>query len=177
MRLFTAIPFPQELKDLARDFFHGRLPVAYVNTDNLHITLNFIGEVEDSRLDQAKEVCRGAVDGRKGFPLEFMSVVKFHQQLHLTVAENPELSLLQRDLEAALGKAGFRFQERQYYPHVKLANLHMDKVMSKHRIENISRGELEKLSFHADRVALFSSKLLMHHAQHVVEEEYILANQ
>lgn len=175
MRLFTAIAFPEDRKSAAGDFFRGRLPVAYVNTANLHVTLNFLGEIEDEKLGLVKRICREAVQGNRRFALEFAGVVKFHQQLHMTIKPNKDLERLQFHLENYLRQAGFIFLERAYYPHVKLANMHMDKVMNhKHRIENLTPEDLSPLNFFAEEVSLFESKLLMHHAHHTALEGYKL---
>ena len=60
MRLFTAIPFPEEIKTKVSQLMRGRLPVPDINTANLHITLNFFGELETSEEDRLKR----SVDGR-----------------------------------------------------------------------------------------------------------------
>lgn len=175
MRLFTAIPFPEEKKDLAGRLFRGRLPVAYVNTENLHITLNFLGEVEDVDIATLKRVCGETLLDKPKVSIEFDRIVKFHQQLHLTLKHNQPLCFMQERLERNLFAAGFRFPDRQYYPHVKLANMHMDKVMNpQHRLDNFSQEEIKSLDFLAEKAALFESKLLMHHAKHTLIEEYQL---
>jgi len=167
MRIFTAISLPKEIKDRATQIFQGRLPVPYINTTNLHITLNFFGELIDDEQKKVKEIFSQAVIEAKPFEIQFDKLVKFHQQIHMTLKPNPALGKLQSQLEVLFHDSGFLFQDRIYYPHVKLSNLHMDKVMFKDRkIEDFPNEELRQLSFMADRVVLYESKLLLHHAHH-----------
>lgn len=176
MRLFTAIPLPKETKDQIFELTRNRLPVPYVNTTNLHITLNFFGELTDAEIEKVRQIFLETAKNQKSFLVEFDAVKKFHQQIHMTVRPNPELSELQSKFEKAFAVSGFQFQDRNYYPHVKLANLHMDKVMhSERKMENFPNELLEDLKFTADKVALFESKLLLHHAKHTLLLEQRLA--
>ncbi|MBI4049302.1 MAG: RNA 2',3'-cyclic phosphodiesterase [Candidatus Doudnabacteria bacterium] len=167
MRIFTAIPLPEEKRKLAGEIFRGRLPVAYVNTANLHITLNFFGELGDDEVEKVKKIFSEAVHGQKSFDIEFDKIIKFHQQIHMTVKPNKPLNRIQSELEQKFQETGFNFQDRAYYPHVKLANLHMDHVMNPERkLENFPNTELKQLNFIASKVVLYESKLLLHHAHH-----------
>jgi 2'-5' RNA ligase len=168
MRLFTAIPFPKEIKDQVSEIARGRLPIPYINTTNLHITLNFFGELDDAQVARVKDNFLQIVSDQKGFEIEFEAIVKFHLQLHLTVKQNSSLLALQNQLEKKFEALGFQFQDRNFYPHVKLGNLHMDNVMNRERkMENFPNQELSRLKFRADRIVLFESKLLLHHPKHI----------
>lgn len=167
MRLFTAIPFPEEIKNKVSQLMRGRLPVSYINTTNLHITLNFFGELDSDEEERVKSVFLKVAQNFKKFPIEFHEVVKFRQQVHLTLKPNNSLNELQKNLEKQFVSAGFNFQERDYYAHIKLASLHMDQVMNQGRkLENFPNQLLSELNFIADKIVLYESKLLMHHAHH-----------
>jgi 2'-5' RNA ligase len=168
MRVFSAIPLPDEIKTKVGELTRGRLSVPYVNTTNLHITLNFFGELDTDSSELLKEIFPQAVEGIKSFPVSFDKIVKFHQQIHLTVKPTAAMKLLQDNMEDYFSGRGFEFKDREYYPHVKLATLHMDKVMNKDRkLENFPNEELSVLDFIAGKVVLYESKLLLHHAQHI----------
>ncbi|MGE5298166.1 MAG: RNA 2',3'-cyclic phosphodiesterase [Acidobacteriaceae bacterium] len=168
MRLFTAIPLPASLKQAATEVFRGRLSVPYINTSNLHVTLNFFGELTDEEVERVKLIFQETMTGQKGFPIEFDRVTQFRQQIHITLRPNEPLKSLQATLNRAFIAAGFDMQERIYYPHVKLTNLHMDKIMHPERkLEHFPNQELKKLDFLATSAVLYESKLLLHHAQHI----------
>lgn len=167
MRVFSAIPFPDEVKEKTGELLKGRLPVHYVNINNLHITLNFFGELDTDQVIKLQELFAKVLQKEKSFPVEFDRMTKFYNQIHMTLKPNEALTILQGIMEKEFAKYGFRFDDRQYYPHVKLANMHMDKVMNMSRkIENFRNEELQQLNFIANKVGLYESKLLLHHAHH-----------
>ena len=168
MRLFTAIPVPDEVKQKVTDLARGRLPIPYINTTNLHITLNFLGELTDDECKKVFEIFPQLVgDGRKKISIVFDKIVNFRQQIHITLKENSDLTKLQNDLERGFRQIGFYFKDREYYPHVKLGNMHLDNVMNRQRkLINFPNELLMQLDFMADKAALFESKLLLHHAHH-----------
>lgn len=167
-RLFTAIALPNKIKEKVSEITRGRLPVSYVNTDNLHITLNFFGDLETAREETVKSIFKDVCSGRKAFTIEFESIVAHHnRQIHLTLRPNPQLVSLQKDLEREFEQHSFRFTDRDFYPHVTLANMNMDNVLNrKKKIENFPNDELEQLKFNAQEIVLYASKLLLHHPQH-----------
>lgn len=168
MRLFTAIPFPDEIKNKVPQLMRGRLPVSYINITNLHVTLNFFGELESSEEEKVKTLFITFAQNFKKFNIEFDKIVKFQHQVHLILKPNNALNELQKSLEKQFIIAGFIFQERDYYAHVKLANLHMDQVMNQGRkLENFPNELLSELNFIAEKVILYESKLLMHHPKHI----------
>lgn len=169
MRIFTAIPVPDEVKKKFTELTRGKLPVPYVNTTNLHVTLNFFGELDSDHVRKVKEVFREVCTARNSFEIKLDKIKAFHnRQLHLTLQPNPALANLQRELEASFRSKGFVFQDREYYPHIKLANMHMDNVMNRDRkIENFPHEELQQLNFRAAKIILYESKLLLHHPQHI----------
>jgi RNA 2',3'-cyclic 3'-phosphodiesterase len=175
MRLFTAIPLPIEVKEKFADIARGKLPIPYVNTSNLHITLNFLGELDSDRSRKAIESWSAGLPEIKRMRIGFDKLTKFRQQIHMTVRPNPELVELQSIMRRHLASIGFHSSGSEYYAHVTIGNLHMDKVMNRERkIEGFPNGELEQLDFEADRIVLYESKLLLHHPQHNELAEYKL---
>jgi 2'-5' RNA ligase len=168
MRFFSAVAVPEDIKKKVTEITRGRLPVPYVNTTNLHVTLNFFGELDTDAENLLKEIFSQAVDGFKRFEIKFDKLVKFHSQLHLTIKPNKALNDLQKFMAEFFIGRGFSLRDdREFYPHVKLANLHMDNVMNKQRkMDNFPNSELAALDFTAERVLLYESKLLLHHPKH-----------
>src|SRR4051812_37376616 len=121
MRIFTSIPIPNEVKNKLVEIARGRLPIPYINVTNLHITLNFLGDLFTDDSKKAIEAFpKIAGENRRKFEVEFEKIVNFRQQIHLTVKNSPELYRLQQDLEAGFKAIGLHFQDRNYYPHVTL---------------------------------------------------------
>ncbi len=175
MRIFTSILLPEEIKEQIKNTVKGRLPVAYVNTENAHITLNFLGEVSDPKIEEVKKILRSSLGNVRKFNIGFEKLQKFRNQIHLAIKKTKELIALQLDLETEFKNHGFRFQSRPYYPHIKLMTLHMDNIMFKERkIENFPQEDIQKIGFVVDKIILYKSILHQTHAEHMPIEEVAL---
>ena len=51
IRLFVAVPLPQAIQDRVAQLCWGLANARWVDPENLHVTLRFIGEVEESRFE------------------------------------------------------------------------------------------------------------------------------
>ncbi|WP_261835048.1 RNA 2',3'-cyclic phosphodiesterase [Vibrio ishigakensis] len=124
MRLFYALTFDDavqeeiaQLQELLRaQRYRGRL----VRQDNLHLTLDFIGEVKD---DGKVEILKQQLLGLPDMPntLTLAGFGRFKQGLvWARVVEDPSLHQLQSDLRARLINLGFSIEDREYRPHITL---------------------------------------------------------
>lgn len=175
MRLFTAIPLPEQTKSQFAELVRGRLPIPYVNTSQLHITLNFLGELDTEQAARVKGEWARYVPTSKKFPIEFDRLVKHGRQIHATVKLSKNLQALQSSLAEYFNALGYRSRYPSYYAHMTVGNLHMDKVMYRDRkIENFPNELLSELRFEVEKVVLYESKLLLHHHKHIPLDEIIL---
>ncbi|MEQ1949557.1 MAG: RNA 2',3'-cyclic phosphodiesterase [Bryobacteraceae bacterium] len=130
MRLFTAIDISAEVREHLR-MFVGRLkPLARFSwspAENLHITTKFIGEWEQSRLDEIKAVLTtvpptGPIDisirGIGWFP-----TAQRPRVFWAGVEASESLRTLAANTEAATGRAGVPLEDRTYSPHLTLARI------------------------------------------------------
>jgi 2'-5' RNA ligase len=125
-RLFVAIDLPEEVKNGIADIGKDLPGARRVPTEQLHLTLRFIGDVDD-------ETCtavRKALAGVKGesFPLTLRGVGHFPPGKHPRVlwvglTESAPLLELQQGVEQALVGAGIPPDERKFSPHLTLARL------------------------------------------------------
>jgi 2'-5' RNA ligase len=124
LRLFVGIALPPELK-LRLSTMAGGLPGAkWVDSGNLHLTLRFIGEVDEglaADIDEALFQVRAA-----GFDLELSGVGQFGagektRALWVGVERNDRLMQLRDKVEHALMRVGVAPETRKYAPHVTLA--------------------------------------------------------
>jgi 2'-5' RNA ligase len=126
LRLFVGIAFPPELK-LRLSLLETRLPGArWMDAGNLHLTLRFIGEVDEgtaSDIDEALARLKA-----KPFTLQLAGAGVFgHGKPHtlwVGVEREPALSHLRDKIEQALIRAGLPPEPRKFSPHVTLARLH-----------------------------------------------------
>lgn len=125
-RLFSAIVLPDLIAQRLA-LMGGGIPGArWVATENLHVTLRFIGDVDTSTADQVHaSLLRVPFTP---FDLQLQGVATFGERklrlLYVGVAPNEELNALYARINAAHARAGLAPpNERRYVPHVTLARL------------------------------------------------------
>lgn len=112
----------------------GGLPVKWVRPANIHLSLKFLGEVEESRepeLHAALKQASGAgIDTRAlTLQIEGFGVFPHYRRpnvLWAGVAPDPALELLQHRVEQAFAPLGFPTEARTFRPHVTLARARRD---------------------------------------------------
>ena len=133
MRLFIALNLPAELREVLhadaaplRDA--AARAVGWLPPAGLHLTLKFLGDVEQSRVPAIVDALRG-VAGRHAPPrLVIGGVGAFPTMARprvvwLGVDASPRLELLQHDVEATCGPLGFEVEGRAFRPHVTLGRV------------------------------------------------------
>lgn len=122
-RLFTGLEVPEAL-GLSLSFLRGGLSGAkWIDVDNYHVTLRFIGDVDERTADEiAEEMARIR---RPRFEVKIEGVMAFGgKQPHSLVAKvapSPALSELQAEHERICQRLGLPAEPRRFTPHVTIA--------------------------------------------------------
>lgn len=125
LRLFVGIEFPPELK-LRLSLLETGIPGArWVDPGNLHLTLRFIGEVDEGMASDIDEAL-ARVRARR-FTLELAGTGVFGSNrphaLWVGVERDPDLVALRDKVEQSLIRMGLEPEGRKFTPHVTLARL------------------------------------------------------
>ncbi len=127
-RLFIALPIGRAvvdaLSEVATDVPRGWREV---RPESLHLTLAFLGEVEERRVAAAERAMR--LSAARAAPLELsargIGAFPNHERARVMWAglegDVAALAELQGDLTSALRQEGFDLEERPFRPHVTLA--------------------------------------------------------
>jgi 2'-5' RNA ligase len=174
-RLFTALEIPHDAaKSLS--LLRGGLPGArWIDTENYHITLRFIGDVEGHVADEIAN----ALDRveRAPFILSLTSVGQFGgkkpHSIWAGVEPKPELIQLQGEIERICQRLRLPADPRKFVPHISLARLKNADV------EDVafylaSRGNFATVPFNVSRFVLLSSRDSVGGGPYVTEEVYPL---
>jgi RNA 2',3'-cyclic 3'-phosphodiesterase len=122
LRLFVGIDLPPELKLRVSTLATGVPGARWVDAGNYHVTLRFIGEVDEGAASDIDEALLQIRAPR--FALALAGVGNFGTRaLWVGVERNPALSALHDKIESAIVRAGFEPEGRRYAPHVSLARL------------------------------------------------------
>lgn len=175
MRLFVALPIPDEVAS-GLLLMQGGVPGArWQAREQLHLTLRFIGEV-DGRDARALDDALSGIDA-PAFELQLHGVGQFgNKQPHsLWAAARPNdlLGHLQRKVDSAIRKVGQPQDSNKFTPHVTLGRLrHPD--LDKVREWLVTHALVTSPEFAVDRFCLYSSKLTSDGSIYRVEQEYPL---
>lgn len=172
MRLFVALEIPaavrdnlaaqvKQLRDLSAQVADKR--PRWVRSENLHVTLKFIGEVAPARLDGI----RGALSNiRSSAPvdLQFRGLGFFPNEMHPSVLwaglnASPALASLAGDIDQATETQGIAREKRAFIPHLTLARFEPPGLHEKLRSAIQKNSECEFGSFQAREFHLIESKL------------------
>ena len=164
MRLFAAVEIPDDVRaELVR--IQSGLPGArWSPPENLHITLCFIGQVQEPVAEEiADELSRVQVSPfklRLGVPDTFGGERQNEKAriLFASVEHDEALPRLAKKIEAAVRRLGVEVQSRKYRPHVTLARL---KDLPPDRIGNYMRRHalFRSADFEVREFTLFQSIL------------------
>jgi 2'-5' RNA ligase len=157
LRLFVGIALPPALKLSLSLMASGLQGAKWVDPGNYHLTLRFIGEIDEGRAEDVDAALSQIRAPR--FDLTLATVNHFgRRQLWVGVERNDALTHLHQKIETAINRLGFAPDEHRYTPHVTLARL---KFTSEERLQAyIAEHALYRAQpFHVDRFALIASYL------------------
>ena len=158
IRLFTALSIPEDLRLRLAAPGSGIDGARWVDADNLHITLCFIGDVFEPVADEvfhALEAVRGTpVPVRLGAAGQFASRGRA-RAVWVGVEKTPELSLLHDKIARALIRAGLPPEGRKW-PHVAIGRL---KVRGPNMCSTGWKRHVLRASVQAPSFMLYESRL------------------
>ncbi len=183
MRTFIAIDLEPGLKtslqDLIRALKTTRADVRWAQTNGLHLTLKFLGEIDEEKATVVKRIL-GEVAGRHpSFPLRLEGTGAFPGEhrpriLWAGFAAEPGLLAFQDELERELEREGFPREERPFHPHLTLGRVkgpgRIREAMLE--LEKHRGGTMGEMSVH--KVAFFESRLRPEGAEYLVLADYEL---
>ena len=175
-RLFTGVEIPSDIGQ-ALSTLRGGLPGArWIDPGNYHLTLRFIGDVDDMTAHEVASLL-GRVK-RGAFDLHMEGLTSFGGRKPRAVVANvsPAQALLdvQAEQERLMQRIGLEPEGRKYTPHVTLARLR--EASSRDVADYLAaRGFFRTSPFKVSRFVLFSSRNSVGGGPYVVEASYPLS--
>jgi 2'-5' RNA ligase len=134
LRCFIAIELPAEVKKGLRELqsrlrAENKAPIKWVEPENIHLTLKFLGNVAASRVGEVSQAVTKAVAGTSPFSLKVEGLGVFPNSKRVQIVwvgvsgELERLAGLQRRIEAAMEGLGFAAENRRFTPHLTLARV------------------------------------------------------
>ncbi|MDC0295300.1 RNA 2',3'-cyclic phosphodiesterase [bacterium] len=172
IRSFIAIPLTSEIARAAalmtkrlRENGDG---IKWVPTDNLHLTLKFLGDVYNTEVPQVCKVVQQICEEHKPFQLKFSGAgglpsIERARVVHAGVQDfSGRLTQIVTQLEQRLAKLGFKPEPRDYRPHLTLGRSKSRKANDSviQKIQNEASKELGEMT--VEEVQIVASFLDKH---------------
>jgi 2'-5' RNA ligase len=176
-RIFIALDLPEDVKIELAQLRYGIPGARWVDDDQLHLTISFVGEVDGGLLHDITEQLAGVhhrafsffLQGLGHFPPRGMPKI-----LWVGVNCPDGLVQLRSKVDAVLRTLDVTLENRKFFPHITLARL---KNAPRSRVANFIAGNnlYKSRTFEVDSFHLYSSVLTSKGAIHTLEQSYDLA--
>ncbi|KMQ50114.1 2'-5' RNA ligase [Chitinispirillum alkaliphilum] len=175
-RLFVAIDLPENIKEKITSTYLAIPSAKWIDKDQLHLTLRFIGETSRETAESLDSCLRG-ID----FPpisltmkgVGFFPPRKQPRILWCGIAENEQLMRFQNKIERAVSASGISPDNRKFHPHITVARL---KNSPPERVADYMamNSLFETEQFTVSEFHLYSSHLSREGSHHTREVTYSL---
>jgi RNA 2',3'-cyclic 3'-phosphodiesterase len=175
-RLFTGLEMPPETAMMLSSLRGGMRNARWIDPENYHITLRFIGDIDDRTADEVAfalgQIHRTPIEIRLDGLAAFGNN-KPHS-IHARVEPSPQLAELQAEQERIIQRLGLPAERRKFTPHVTICRCRG------HSARDVAhwlalRGGFSAKPFIAGRFVLYSSKASTGGGPYLIEEAYPLA--
>ena len=171
MRIFLAIDIDNNLRaaitalqaDLRSQLNPASGRIKWVDPNLMHMTLKFIGEVEQDNVARISEIVASVANQHKSFTFEIPTLGCFGKPVKViwlgTETENQQLLQLYQDIEIALDSAGWPKEKRSFSPHLTLARL--KDVPGDRSLKGIIKNyePIDSATVKVDSVVVYESRL------------------
>jgi 2'-5' RNA ligase len=176
IRLFVGIGLPEDIRARLSGLCGGVPGARWIPPENMHLTLRFIGEVDEGTAEDIHHALQGIRTRR--FDISIAGVGHFEtgnevRVLWARVEKNLELLALQARVESALVRMGLEPEERRFTPHITLARL-KDTPVSRASAFLAHNNMFRAGPIAVESFSLFSSFLSREGAIYQEEAEYPL---
>lgn len=184
LRLFVAIPIPNEIKRQIADWCDhikksNQFPFRkWVYEQDYHITLKFLGACYPNKAEQVKQQLAEAAQGKQQFSLSLSQISFFGRKTapRILLAETTggmnALLELQRDVEDRMSQVGFEKENRPYRAHITLAKNFTGHSLDYEAINASWNEAVKGLSWEVNSIVLYRTELKQK-PMYVIEEEYL----
>jgi len=168
IRTFLALPVPDQVKhyisNMCTPIKEKADKINWVKPENIHITLNFLGETETENLEAHGNRIETIVNASPSFILGTTETGIFphaNEPRVLWVGSAPydkTLSIFKQNLDKEVAHLGYGLDKRQFQPHITIARV---KTLSRKSsfIHQFLAAEVREFNFEVDRVIWMKSEL------------------
>jgi 2'-5' RNA ligase len=165
-RGFIAVDIPanKKIQEIEKEIKQTNPNIKLVETENIHITLKFLGDVQETLIDNIEQIITSAIQGVQPFSVKLQHTgvfpnVNYIKIIWIGIYDNGILSTITSKLEDQLESLGFPKEQRGFSPHLTIGRVktaeHKEKLLQ--IIRKYEQEEFGDLII--DRVLLKKSEL------------------
>jgi 2'-5' RNA ligase len=168
MRTFVAIELPSETKEKIEEtitpFRKLNLSISWVKPKNLHLTLKFLGEVDEEKIDDIVSILAQGVKEEQRFKMDLKDFGAFPdfkkaRVLWIGIEKGKEsLIRIQNKVEEGLSNIGFPQEKKGFSPHLTIARVKSPKGIER-LTEQIKNVNFVAEDIEVDELILMRSQL------------------
>ncbi|MEK6699325.1 MAG: RNA 2',3'-cyclic phosphodiesterase [Nitrospirota bacterium] len=169
MRTFIAIEIPDEIKrEMARaqeQLKRSGVEAGWTRPEGIHLTLKFLGEVEESRIPDIMAALTGAARNTGGFRIEIAGAGAFPNPKNARVVwlgisgDRDKLATLQAAVEEAMVGLGMEREDRAFTPHLTLGRIKDIRSRDPWLAALNEMKDIRLTGFEVDHISLMRSEL------------------
>jgi len=132
VRIFIAALIPEEIRTRLTNYInslkHNIDGVKWEKSEKLHVTLKFLGDVDESKVEEISNLLGKLAHGYSPFNMGILDFggfpdLKHPRVLYVGLSRNSRLSKFQNELERGLYSLGFKKEDRRFIPHITVARV------------------------------------------------------
>jgi 2'-5' RNA ligase len=168
MRTFIAIELPDEIKkqieQVQAPLKKTNAYVSWVKPGNIHVTLKFLGEVPEEKLDQVFSSTEKAVEGTKRLTMSLKGMGAFPNLKRPRViwvgagSGEEEFSRLAKEIEREMEKIGFPREKRGFSAHFTIGRVKSPKNIEK-LMQLVQASDFQTEEIEVNEVVVMKSQL------------------
>lgn len=172
-RVFISIDLPKYVKSYFASLQNpGVYWIKWVRPGNMHITLNFLGDLNPREIENSKKIISNVASEWDPFSVKLERVRQERDMLWIMPGESKEIDLLQEKLGDQLKHSRLGKRERRsYQPHILLGKSKTGRFM-KWTPENF-----QPVEFEVGSINLYESELTPGAATHILIQSFALGGQ
>ena len=168
VRTFLAIDLPNTQYKILEEHLDrwktAKADVRWIYPSNMHLTLKFLGEIQESSTENVIAVCKEVCCLHRGFSLSLNGTGIFPNLRRPRVlwigigGETDFLCKLQNSIETALEKKGFPREDRVFTPHLTVGRVRSSRKLPR-LLEVFAKDEIVTKPFTVEEVIAYKSRL------------------
>lgn len=171
MRTFIAIELPQEIKDflaqLQAELKSTNADVKWVAPENIHLTLKFLGEIDDKQLEKVVQIINEAGKEKDKFQVSISSLgafpkIDFPRVIWIGIeSKDKQVKEIAKDLEEKIARIGIPREKRAFSSHITIGRVRSPLNRQELVLDLKNKADLsgQNLHFYVTKITLFKSTL------------------